>query len=100
MGRKRKKTNYKKSLTPKQIITGLWVQDREYNGLPNISLPAEIPRNHKMTNDDIRDYVTYNGLGDSIYSEIPHYKIEDQTLAKLWNEARYAMQKVMEYLYN
>jgi len=46
----------------------------------------------------VKDLVSFEGLGFSIYSYIPPGRISDLQLRALWQDARAAMQKVVEYL--
>lgn len=76
---------------------GGWILDIP-KGLPKIQQPEPLPRDRKMTNREIQDYVAYEGLGFAIYSLISFNKIKDRRLAQLWKKARTEMQKVVEYL--
>jgi hypothetical protein len=76
---------------------GTWVLD-PVKGLPKSMPPEPVPRDHKMTNREIQDYVLYEGLGFCVYSLISSDRIRDKRLAKLWSQSRAAMQKVVEYL--
>ena len=67
-------------------------------GMPILSLPDPLPRGRTLTNDEVVDYISYEGLGYSIYGYINPPMIEDKTLARLWTEARRAMQKIVEHL--
>ena len=76
---------------------GGWIMDT-LKGFPPIHEPEPIPRGRKITNEEVRDQVAYEGLGFSIYSWIPCNKIKDKQLATLWKKARAEMQKVVEYI--
>ncbi len=65
--------------------------------MPDILPPADLPEG-MLTIEDIREQVSYEGLGFCIYELIPAKQIASARLAKLWYEARQAMQKVVSYL--
>jgi len=77
---------------------GGWVLDR-YRGLPEIRPPGPFPPGQFDT-VTVREYTSYEGLGFCIYSLIPANRIKDQQLRKLWSNARAAMQKVQEFIYD
>lgn len=52
-----------------------------------------------LTNEEIKDEISAEGLGFCIYSYLPAAKLQDVGLRKLWLEARMAMQHVVEYLF-
>jgi hypothetical protein len=74
---------------------GLWVFDR--GDLPKVHAPADLPSG-PIDNQEVYDYVTYNSLGSSIFSEIPARRIADPKLRKLWEKAKKAMNEVWGYL--
>ena len=76
---------------------GGWVLTT-FKGLPEIPQPDDLPRNRKMTNREIQNYVAYEGLGFAIYTLIPPDKIKDKRLAQLWSKAQVEMRKVVAYL--
>jgi len=66
-------------------------------GMPDIEPPEDLPHgpvDAKM----VKEIVSYEGVGYTVYSYIPAERISDSQLKKLWREARAAMQKVVEYL--
>jgi hypothetical protein len=76
---------------------GGWVLDT-YKGLPEIEPPEPLPKG-QLDVETVRDTVAYEGLGFCIYSLIPASRIKDRRLRKLWSDARAAMQKVQECIY-
>jgi hypothetical protein len=78
------------------VSPGLWVYDLP-KGMPKIHLPDPLPHG-PMTNQEVYDHVAYNGLGDSIFENIPSNKIADPKLKKLWIKARKAMDDVWRHL--
>ncbi len=77
---------------------GTWITD-VVSGMPPIQPPPDLPRDRKLSAGEVRDdYVAYEGLGYCIYTYIPHQKIADAKLVKLWQRARAAMQDIVEYL--
>lgn len=77
---------------------GGWVLD-DIKGMPPIEPPAMDWPKGRLSTETIRDEISYGGLGYCIYSLIPTNRITDPKLKKLWVEARRAMQKVVEHLY-
>ena len=77
---------------------GGWVLDT-VKGMPPIEQPDIKWPKGKLDTDLIREEVSYEGLGYCIYSLIPAERIKDARLKKLWREARQAMQKIVEHLY-
>ena len=74
---------------------GLWVFDR--GNFPPVHCPADIPPG-PMNNQEVYEYIVYNGLGDCIFEEIQSRKIADPSLRKKWIKARAAMAEVWSYL--
>jgi len=75
---------------------GTWVLDTT-KGMPKILPPDPLPRG-QISAAEVKDHVCYEGLGYCIYGYIPSKRIEDTNLAKLWEQARVAMQQVANYL--
>lgn len=77
---------------------GAWVLGNT-KGMPEVLPPKAPVDGHALTAQEVRDqYVSYEGLGYCIYYYVPTDKIADKQLAKLWEQARLAMQSVVEYL--
>jgi hypothetical protein len=76
---------------------GGWVLDTP-KGLPKIYPPEPLPRDKKLTNQDVQDCIAYEGLGFAIYTLIPCDQIKDKRLAQLWRKTRTEMQKIVEHL--
>jgi len=66
-------------------------------GMPPVSPPEPLP-NGPISASIVKDVVSYEGLGFTLYSYIPADRIDDPVLRKLWVEARAAMQTIVEYL--
>lgn len=77
---------------------GGWVLDTGKD-MPKIEPPKPLPRG-QLDTEVVRENVSYGGLGYCIYSFIPSDRIKDRRLRKLWKDARAAMQKVQEFLYD
>lgn len=75
---------------------GGWVLDKT-KGMPDILPPEPLPPG-LIDAAIVKEHVMYEGLGYAIYSFIPVERISDLQLRKLWQEARAAMQRVVEYL--
>jgi len=76
---------------------GAWVIGTRQRGLPEISPPSH-PVKPGLTNDQVRDYVTYEGLGYCVCSFISPDKIKDMKLQELWVKAHRSLKDVVEYL--
>jgi hypothetical protein len=77
---------------------GVWIVDK-MKGTPDINPPEPLPHG-PISAGMVKEQVSYEGLGYTIYSYIPADRIDDPELKKLWREARVAMQRVVEYLEN
>ena len=75
---------------------GGWVLDT-YKGLLLINPPAELPRG-QLSNEQVYEQMSYEGLGFCIYHLIPANRIKDRKLKKLWADARTALGKIKDYL--
>jgi len=67
-------------------------------GMPVLQLPDPLPRDRKITNAEVDEYISYEGLGNCVYGYIIPETIADPKLARLWIECRRAMQKIVEHL--
>jgi len=83
-------------------MVGTWPihynNDRKRKDLPEIEPPAPLPSG-KLTNKEIRDRLTYDGI-DIINGLIHPNKIKDKKLSKLWSDARKSIQQIIQYVYN
>lgn len=75
---------------------GAWVADK-VKGMPDISPPEPLPKG-PIDAPTVKEIVSYEGLGYTLYSYIPAKRISDPKLRKLWQDARAGMQKIVEYL--
>lgn len=75
---------------------GLWVYDLE-KGMPKIPIPPVLSPG-PIDNQDIYDYTTYHGVGDTMFSNIPWQKVADPELQKRWKKAQLAMREAWRYL--
>jgi hypothetical protein len=75
---------------------GAWVADT-VKGMPDISSPEPLPQG-PLDAATVKEVVSYEGLGYTVYTYIPPERIADSQLRKLWQEARTAMQRVVGYL--
>lgn len=71
---------------------------RDEPDLPPLE-PTRPLRPGTLSNDEIREYVSEEGVGFCIHELIPVNRINDPRLAVLWLEARQAIVKVMNCLY-
>jgi len=93
------------SFVTKKVVTnavipepGTWVLDKT-KGMPDICPPENLPPG-MLDLETIKDSVMYEGLGYCIFEYIPSERIQDRVLKKRWIEAREAMSKVWEYIYD
>lgn len=93
---KKKVKQNKHPLGHHMAAPGLWVYDLP-KGMAKIHIPDDLP-DGPMTTQAVYDHVAYNGLGDSIFENIPDKKIADPKLKKLWIKARKAMDDVWRHL--
>jgi hypothetical protein len=81
-----------------KIADGTWVYDMP-KGMSKVSRPEPLEHGKKLTLKDVRERVEYDGLGFCIFEFVPHTKIEDKELSKLWLKAKRAMDNIVTYLY-
>ena len=91
----KKKRNKKKEIP--YIPGGYWQHD-EVKGMPKIDPPPPLSKG-KLDNEEIKEYVIYEGVPDSIET-IPTKKIKDTELRKMWGEAQKAITKVKKFIYD
>lgn len=77
---------------------GSWV-DNHGDGLPYIPETVTVPKDRRLTSEEIRDdYIAYEGLGYCVYEIIDPSTIDDPRLRRLWVEARKALFDIVSYL--
>lgn len=54
--------------------------------------------NIKLTNDNMRDIIERDELGEALLLTITHNQIEDVILAQHWKDAETAINKIYKYL--
>lgn len=77
---------------------GTWVID-DRSGLPRIEPPEDLPPG-KLNSPNIKDQISYHGLGFCLYSYISPENVADIHLRKLWQKARRDMREIVSYLEN
>lgn len=84
---------------PPYIPGGYWQHDEKGRpkGLPEILPPPPLSKG-LLDNEEVKDYVTYEGVPDSI-ELIPTKKIKDKELRKLWGKAQMAISEVKAFVY-
>ena len=75
---------------------GEWVYDMP-KGMKPVHRPEPLPEG-KISNEDVRHQVRYDGIGHCVLSLIPEDRIADPRLRELWRIARKGMQEVLEHL--
>jgi hypothetical protein len=93
------KTKTKPKKPPLVPEPGQWIADIT-KGMPKICPPEPLPKRGKLDIEAMRDYISYEGLGFCVYEYIPHTRIEDAELRKLWSAARKSLQKIVERIYD
>ena len=89
---------FKKKVS-KTVAMGNWINDLP-KGFSEAEQPEPLPVGRKITLRELQDYIAYEGLGFCIHHYIEPSKIENKKVAKAWKEARDAMTKVMEEIFN
>lgn len=74
---------------------GAWVWDATQS-LPNIHPPEPLP-DRQLTQDEIFEYIAYEGLGHCLNS-IPTASLKGKALQKLWSNAQDACRAIMIYV--
>ena len=93
-----KKKKDKSAIPPREIISmGAWILDK-YKGMPEIEIPPPLPKG-KLTVEEIRNYISFEGLGFCVQQYIDAGKIADVELAKLWVKTREKLKEIVEYVY-
>ena len=75
---------------------GGWVID-EIKGMPKMQPPEPLPSG-PISVRQLKEQISYEGLGFCLHSYIPEDRIGDISLRKLWHEARLALQKIVDFL--
>jgi len=81
------------------IAMGLWVYDTPPKSIGKIRRPEPLEHGCQLDLEDVRQLVSYDGIGYCIFEYIPASKIEDKELKKLWTAAKKSIDKVVNYLY-
>jgi hypothetical protein len=92
------KTKRKKGSLPVNVPEpGQWTFDIP-SGMPRPRTPDPLPREGLLTNEEVYEKVSYEGLGFCVYTYIPADRIKDQKLKELWKECRATMRQITEIL--
>jgi len=75
---------------------GAWVADT-VKGMPDIQPPEPLPKG-PIDASTVKEIVSYEGLGYTLYSYIPPERISDPQLRRLWKDGGEAMRRIVEYL--
>ena len=102
--KKEKKTTKHKSLNEivEKAAVGEWLDDVP-KGFPKQEIPEQLEKIKKtndflLDNDEIYDYIMYEGLGYCIMTYIQAEKIKDQKLSEMWTNCRKQMLDVLKYV--
>jgi hypothetical protein len=93
-----KSKSEQQSVSEATKIFGTWMAD-VWKDAKNVPEPEPIPHDRKLTLNEIRDYICYEGIGECIIGYIQAEKIADKILAKKWKRAHDAMKEVLDYVY-
>ena len=96
---KHKKKKAQQSLDPPAIEPGLWVWDTPKN-MPRVDPPPTLDKKTKLTNEELQEYIMYEGLGFCIYNYIDPKMIEDKDVAMLWGSAFKIMREIIKKVYD
>ena len=96
--------DFKASLKPTteahKMSMGSWVNKMPKTMKAQVVPPPMESDDNLLSNDEVKDEISNEGLGFCIYSYLPVAKLRDVKLRKLWVGARMAMQHVVEYLWD
>lgn len=79
-----------------QYARGSWISDKPHKGMPKLSDPE--PQNNDLNLTEIRDIISYEGLGWSIHHYIQPSQITDPKLREMWIEAKNKMIEITIYI--
>ena len=68
------------------------------HGLPAIEPPEPLPKGAKLQTHEVAEHIAYEGLGFCVRELILSENIADKPLAKLWGQAKVALQCVIDYV--
>lgn len=92
MGRKRKR-----KIAP-IISQGAWVEDMP-KGMPKIVIPSPLEHGQKLSNNELCEYISYEGLGFCVQSYIDSERIDDENVALQWKKVKDEMDKLVDMLW-
>jgi hypothetical protein len=79
------------------ITVGNWAKDKT-KGLPEIVIPEPLIGT-SLSNEEIKSYISYEGLGYCLLTYIDAKKISDNKLKELWIDAKSKLKEIIQYLY-
>ena len=84
--------------TSSYINLGSWINDTG-KGMPRVEIPEPLPPEpKKLEIDEIVHYIVHEGLGYCVMDYIPHKRIRDAALSKLWVEAKKKLTEIVKYV--
>lgn len=86
-----------KRRTRELIGIGAWINDPPKD-MPLVEQPEPLPANQKLTIDEISNYCAYEGLPFCVFEYIGSERIEDEGLARLWEDAKNRLSEVVSYI--
>ena len=93
------KDKKKRDLPSNEAVgVGTWVLEN-FKNMPKISQPAPLDKKKKYSRIEIRDIVSYEGIGFCIMDYISSKMIDDGELSKMWEEAKTILIKIKKYIY-
>lgn len=67
--------------------------------MPDIEEPEPLSSDEQLSNDDVRNHISYEGIGYCILTYIGEAQILDKELQALWIEAKKILKKIIGKVY-
>lgn len=94
----KKKEKTKSNVIDTDITIGGWAKNID-KGMPKIEEPEPLPTNKRLNLTEIREIVSYEGLGYSILEYVDPKKIMDDVLRDMWTIAKKQLIEIKMYVY-
>lgn len=102
--KKAKKIQQQKNLNKiiEKAAVGEWIDDLP-KGFPKQEIPEPLKKIKKtsdflLDNEEICDYIMYEGLGYCIMTYVQAENIKDEKLSKMWIDCRKQMLEILKYV--
>ena len=80
-----------------KIAGGTWRDEKPIKGMPQIETPEPLG-NGKLSMEEIKEAVRYEGVGYAILHYIQPEQIPDSTLRAMWKTCKAQMSEIVGYL--